>query len=82
MKRALVGTHLGKRVINWPTVLLLGLVVGLVSGGSAIAFWSLLTGEVTVMEVFLPVALCLGFFIGHAIRDAYDVPADRLPTLD
>lgn len=69
-QRVLVSTRNGKRVINWPVVLLLGLIVGLVTGACAAGTWFLLTREFSASAVVLPVFLAVGWFWGTAIRTA------------
>ncbi len=80
MARVLVGTRKGKRVINWPVVLWLGLLVGVVSG--AAAAWFLLTGEFDLFAVGFAVFLCIGWFLGLAIRSGFSTPPERLRKLD
>src|SRR5205809_7934503 len=67
-KRVLVGTRRGKRVINWPVVFLLGLIVGVVSGASGAGTWFLLTKEFSLFAVVFPVFLAVGWLWGTAIR--------------
>jgi hypothetical protein len=81
-KRVLVGRRNGKRVINWPVVFLLGLIVGVVSGASGAGTWFLLTNEFSLFAVVLPVLLFVGWFWGSAIRKGFSVPIGRLPSLD
>lgn len=80
--RVVVGTRNGKRVINWPVVLCLGQIVGLVSGVSAAGTWYVLTGEFSLMSVIAPVFLATGWFWGTAIRSGYSVPVEQLTSLD
>jgi len=75
-KRILVGTRNGKRVLNWPVVLLLGMIVGVVTG------WFLLTKEFSLSALVLPVFLFLGLFWGTAIRRGFSVPIEQLPSSD
>jgi hypothetical protein len=82
MRRVLVGKCGGKRVINWPGVLLAGLIVGLVSGASGGATWFLLTGEFDPFAIVLPVFLFVGFFLGNAIRTGMSTPLEQLTNLD
>jgi hypothetical protein len=77
-----VGLRRGKRAINWPAVLGLGLAVGLVSGGSGAATWYLLTREFSLAATIAPVFLCVGFFLGTGLRKAFLVPPHQLPPLD
>ena len=81
-KRVLVGTRNGKRVINWPVVFLLGLIVGVVSGASGAGTWFLLTKEFSLFAVVLPVVLFVSWFSGTAIRRGFSVPIEQLPSLD
>lgn len=81
-KRVLVGKRDGKRVINWPVILMLGLVVGFVSGGTGAATWYFLTNEFSLFVVVLPVFLAIGWFSGTAIRSGFSVPIEQLPSLD
>ena len=81
-KRVLVGTRNGKRVINWPVVFLLGLIVGVVSGTSGAGTWFLLTKEFSLSAVVFPVVLFVGGFSGTAIRRGFSVPIEQLPSLD
>lgn len=71
-----------KRVINWPTVLGLGLLAGLVSGCSAAATWFLLTGGFSLFATVAPAFLCVGMYLGTGIRKALLVPSHQLPPLD
>jgi hypothetical protein len=81
-KRVLVGRRDGKRVINWPVVLLLGLMVGFVSGGAGAATWFLLTKQFSLFAVVFPLFLSIGWFWGVAIRSGFSVPIEQLPSLD
>lgn len=81
-KRILVGTRDGKPVINWPTVLVIGLIVGLVVGACGTATWYLMTGEFSLPALIFPVPLALGYFVGEALRTRFWVPANRLTSLD
>ena len=81
-KRVLVGTRRGKRVINWPVVLWLGLITGIVSGASGAGTWFLLTKGFSLFAVFFPVFLLVGWFWGTAIRNGFSVPIEQLPSLD
>ncbi|MFO0965121.1 MAG: hypothetical protein U0793_05990 [Gemmataceae bacterium] len=81
-KRILVGTRNGKAVINWPTVLVIGLLVGLVVGAAGTATWFLLTGEFSLSALLFPIPLGLGYFVGEAIRTRLSTPASRLTPLD
>ena len=81
-KRVLVGRRNGKRVVNWPVVLLLGVIVGVVGGASGGATWFLLTKKFSMFAVFLPVVLFVGCFLGNALRSGSSVPIDQLPSLD
>ena len=81
-KRVLVGSRNGKRVINWPVVLLLGLIVGVVSGASGAGTWFLLTKEFSLFAVAFPVLLLVGWFLCDAIRHGFSVPIEQLPSLD
>ncbi len=49
MTRDLVGIRHGKRVLNWPAIVLLGVVVGIVSGAAATVAWVALTSEFDLM---------------------------------
>jgi hypothetical protein len=82
MRRVLVGKRNGKRVINWPSVLLVGLIVGLVSGASGAVTWFVLTGEFDLFAVVLPLFLFVGFFLGYAIRTGMSTPVEQLTDLD
>jgi hypothetical protein len=82
MKKELVGIRRGKRAINWPALLLLGLLVGLVSGCSAAATWFLLTKEFSLIAALLPVLFCVGLFLGIGSRKAFPVPPQQFPILD
>ena len=81
-KRIMAGRRNGKRVVNWPIVLLLGEVDGVVSGASGGATWFLLTKKFSIFAVFLPVVLFVGWFLGIALRSGASVPIDQLPSLD
>ena len=81
-KRVLVGTRRGRRVVNWPVVLLLGVIVGVVSGASGAVTWFLLTREFSLFAVVFPVFLAVGWFWGTAIRKGFSVPIEQLPDLD
>ena len=81
-KRVLAGTRNGKRVINWPVVFLLGLIVGVVSGASGAGTWFLLTKEFSLFAVVLPVFLFVGWFSRTAIRRGFALPIEQLPSLD
>jgi len=81
-KRILVGTRNGKRVLNWPVVLLLGMIVGVVTGASGAGTWFLLTKEFSLSALVLPVFLFLGLFWGTAIRRGFSVPIEQLPSSD
>jgi hypothetical protein len=70
MKRELVGSRRGERVINWPAVLVLGLAVGFVSGCSAAGTWFLLTGEFSLVGTLVPVVICLGWPRGPGSQKA------------
>jgi hypothetical protein len=80
-KRVLVGTRNGKRVVNWPAVVLLGLIVASVSGASGVGTWFLLTQQFSLSALVLPVFLCALGFLG-AIRRSFSVPIEQLPSLD
>lgn len=80
--RILVGTRGGKPVINWPTVLGVGLLVGLVAGAAGSGTWFLLTGEFSLSALILAVPLALGYFIGDAIRTRLWTPVEQLTPLD
>jgi hypothetical protein len=82
MNRALLGLRLGKRVINWPTVFVLGLLAVLVSGCSAAATWFLLTGGFNLAATIAPVFVCVALYLGTGIRKALLVPSHQLPPLD
>ena len=73
-KRVLVGRRDGKRAINWPIVLLFGVVVGVVAGASGGATWFVLTKKFNMFAVLIPVALFLGWFCGIALRRGWSVP--------
>lgn len=81
-KRVLVGRRSGKRVIHWPVVFSLGLMIGTVSGASGAGTWFLLTKEFSLFAVVLPVFLFFGWFFGTAIRKGFSVPIAQLPSLD
>ena len=81
-KRVLVGSRNGKRVINRPIVLLLGLLVGVIAGASAAGIWFLLTKQFSLSAVLVAVPLFVGVFLGTAIRRAFSVPLEQLPVLD
>ena len=81
-KRVLVGSLNGQRVINWPVVLLMGVVVGVVTGASAAGMWFVLTREFHLSSVLLAVPLFVGVFLGTAIRRGFAVPVEQLPVLD
>lgn len=72
----------GKRVINLPVVLLVGMIVGVVTGASGAGTWFLLTKEFSLSALVLPVFLFLGLFWGIAIRRGISVPIEELPSLD
>src|SRR4051812_42298748 len=65
-KRALVGRRNGKRVINWPAVLLLGVIVGVVSGAAGGATWFLLTKKFSLFAVLFPV-VPVGFWVSRFV---------------
>jgi hypothetical protein len=81
-RRILVGARNGKAVINWPVVLALGLIVGIVAGAACAGVWFLLTREFSVPALIFPVAASLGFFAGEAIRIRLLVPVEQLTRLD
>jgi hypothetical protein len=62
MRRILVGKRNGKRVINWPAVLLTALVVGFVSGAAGAATWFVLTKDFDLFAVLLPVCMFMGYW--------------------
>lgn len=82
MQRVLVGKRDGKPVINWPVVVVIGLIVGIVAGAACTAAWFLLTGEFSWPALIFPVPLALGYFVGEAIRTRYCVPVERLTSLE
>lgn len=82
MTKVLVGIRDGKRVINWPAVLLVSLLVGLVGGGSGAVTWFLLTKELRVVTILFALALSIGWVGGMAIRDYYKLPHEQLRNLD
>ena len=75
-ERVLVGTRNGKRVLNRPVVLL----VGVVTGSSGAATWFLLTTELSLSALVLPVFLFLGLFWGTAIRRAFQSRLSSFPA--
>jgi hypothetical protein len=81
-KRVIVGRRNGKRAINWPVVLVLGGIVGVVSGAAGGVTWFLLAKQFNVFAVLLPVVLFPGWFCGIALRRGWSVPIDQLPSLD
>jgi hypothetical protein len=81
-KRIVVGRRGGKRVINWPVALWLGLITGVVSGAAGAGTWFLLTKEFSLFAVALPVFLMVGWFWGTAIRSGFSMPIEQLPSLD
>jgi hypothetical protein len=81
-KRVLVGRRNGKRVINWPVVFLLGIIVGVVTDASGAGTWFLLTKKFSLFAIALPVFLFVGLFWGTAIRRRFSVPIEQLPSLD
>lgn len=81
-KRILVGTRNGKRTINWPMILSLGLMVGVVAGASGVGTWFLLTNEFSLFAVVFPVFMSIGWFWGTAIRRSFLIPIEQLPSLD
>ena len=81
-KKVLVGSRNGKRVINWPVVLMLGLVVGVVTGASAAGMWFLLTKQFSLSSILLAVPLVVGVFLGTAIRRGFSLQLEQLPVLD
>ena len=82
MKSVLAGLQGGKRVVNWRIVLRMGLVVGLVSGCSAVGMWYFLTKQFSLSIVLLCVSLSVGIFSGTAIRRAFSTPLEDLSILD
>lgn len=80
--RTLVGTRNGQPVINWPTVIGVSLLVGLVAGATGTLTWFLLTGEFSLSALMLALPLALGYFIGDAIRTRLWTPVDQLQPLD
>ena len=82
MNRELLGLRLGKRVVNWPAVLVLGVLAALVSGCSAAAMWFLLTGGFNLAATIAPVFVCVALYLGTEIRKSLLVPSHQLPPLD
>ena len=82
MKRNLVRIRGGKRVINWPAVLLVSLIVGAAGGGAAALFWFLLMKDFSLMTIIIPTTLSLGWFVGTAVRQTYFVTSEPVPLLD
>lgn len=82
MNRGLVGLRRGKRALNWPVVLWLGLLSALVSGCSAAAMWFLLTKESSLAATVAPMPFCVGLYLGTGLRKAFLVPPHQLPSLD
>jgi hypothetical protein len=80
-QRILVGRRNGKRVINWPVVVSLALLVGAVAGGSGAATWFLLTKEWSTFALLFPLFLSIGWFVGTAIPSGFSVPIEQLPSL-
>jgi hypothetical protein len=81
MKRTLVGIRGGKIAINWPAVLLTGLVVGIVSGSAAAITWFMLTGEFRFSTIFFAVALFIGLLAGESIRKIRSALPEQLSPL-
>jgi len=82
MRKVLVGIRKGKPVINWPAVLLVGLIGGMVAGAACAAAWFLLTREFSLPALVFPVALFVGYFVGEAIRTRFWVPPEQLTSLE
>ena len=81
MTRVLVGKRNGKRIINWPGVLLVGLIVATVSGLSGGFTWFLLTGEFSPAAVAVPTILFVWTMLGMGIRSGFAAPLEQLTDL-
>jgi hypothetical protein len=82
MRRILVGTRGGVAIINWPAVLLTGIVTGLVAGTAAAGTWYILTDQFHATVMPPAIALFVGWFAGESIRIRRTIPADKISPLE
>ncbi len=61
----------GRYVSNWPVVIVIGLIVGVVAGGGYATTRLLMGAEFRFVSIVFAVFLSIGFFAGLSIRKCY-----------
>ena len=71
MRTELAVYRSGRYVSNWPLVILIGLIVGLVAGVGYATTRLLMGGEFRFVSIVFAVFLSIGFFAGLSMRKCY-----------
>ncbi len=71
MRRELAVYRSGRYVSNWPTVFVLGLIMGLIGGIPYAAIRYMMSGRFSFITILLAVALGIAFFAVMSLRKCY-----------